>query len=627
MLPGADRLCGVEILLLPTGTDTSLTLGLNIAALKMAALIGPNLPRPDIPKQWPHMHMGEIRPMSSAAAREELPPGWKRVESRTKPGTYYYAHPATNRTQVSPPQGAKQVPAAASNGGQKQVPTKEMAQEESAPKASDEKEERKRKHQQVEEEAEAEQEMVEEELKRIKAAKKAKELEQKRKKEEERRLEQLRKEEEARLEKERLQREEEERKRQQELEALAEERRRREAEARKKDLEAQRRKAMVFEQHSILQRKLAEDARKRQAEEEERRKKEAEEKQRMQKEDQKDDQKKVEEPPKEEDEETRKEKIAKREAKVWSQPIPDTADPVLEPCFDVYKNGKLVRTHHLTGEKTSWIIGRGPAGVDIAIGNSRISRKHAEISCQTPLMFLTDLGSTYGSAMNAENLEKNQPVELVDGARFRFGGLPELYVYREPPPADEEVEEPSSPPIHAEVSGMATAEDGPDLPPQVPQAESVPAPVIDPEAAAAASAAARAAAEAEDEARVRRIQQKRQERKAAQEAEKAVAAAKKEEDKKKKQERIQKKRAVKEAKAAKKAARAAAAKSAAAAGSSILNLGDATPPDATLPDAAMASPPDHSPVASPKTDEAADKSPDDEPAQEGSEKPVDCSFF
>ena len=70
--------------------------------------------------------------------------------------------------------------------------------------------------------------------------------------------------------------------------------------------------------------------------------------------------------------------------------------------------------------------------------------------------------------------------------RFRFGGLPELYVYREPPPADEEVEEPSSPPIHAEarwpgaglelvktaatspqVSGMATAEDGPDLPPQV----------------------------------------------------------------------------------------------------------------------------------------------------------------
>lgn len=32
--------------------------------------------------------------------------------------------------------------------------------------------------------------------------------------------------------------------------------------------------------------------------------------------------------------------------------------------------------------------------------------------------------------------------------RFRFGGLPELYVYREPV---EEEEEPSSPPVEAEV--------------------------------------------------------------------------------------------------------------------------------------------------------------------------------
>ena len=72
--------------------------------------------------------------------------------------------------------------------------------------------------------------------------------------------------------------------------------------------------------------------------------------------------------------------------------------------------------------------------------------------------------------MNAENLEKNQPVELVDGARqgparrlqlvqscyrcclrFRFGGLPELFVYREPPAAEEEAEEPSSPPVVAEA--------------------------------------------------------------------------------------------------------------------------------------------------------------------------------
>ena len=45
-------------------------------------------------------------------------------------------------------------------------------------------------------------------------------------------------------------------------------------------------------------------------------------------------------------------------AQVWTQQIPDPVDPVLEPCFDVYKNGKLLRTHRLAGEKTSWIIGQ-----------------------------------------------------------------------------------------------------------------------------------------------------------------------------------------------------------------------------------------------------------------------------
>ena len=100
--------------------------------------------------------------------------------------------------------------------------------------------------------------------------------------------------------------------------------------------------------------------------------------------------------------------------------------------------------------------------------------------------------------MNKEKLEAKSPVELINGARclhllsstssdgwasrFRFGGLPELYVYREPV---EEEEEPSSPPIEAEVhllkpakwegisgvhltfevTGTALAEDAPDLPP------------------------------------------------------------------------------------------------------------------------------------------------------------------
>merc|ERR1712187_247701 len=40
---------------------------------------------------------------SDTAADEDLPPGWVRMESRSKPGCFYYAHPATKRTQVERP--------------------------------------------------------------------------------------------------------------------------------------------------------------------------------------------------------------------------------------------------------------------------------------------------------------------------------------------------------------------------------------------------------------------------------------------------------------------------------------------------------------------------------------------
>ncbi|CAE7443633.1 unnamed protein product, partial [Symbiodinium necroappetens] len=40
---------------------------------------------------------------AAADPRDVLPPGWIRVESRSKPGSFYYAHPATKRTQLERP--------------------------------------------------------------------------------------------------------------------------------------------------------------------------------------------------------------------------------------------------------------------------------------------------------------------------------------------------------------------------------------------------------------------------------------------------------------------------------------------------------------------------------------------
>eukprot|EP00971_Amphidinium_carterae_P196470 3898953-Amphidinium_carterae.1 len=57
---------------------------------------------------------------SAAAAfpgAEELSHGWVRVPSRSKPGLYYYAHPATRRTQPDCPEECKKALKAKVAGG------------------------------------------------------------------------------------------------------------------------------------------------------------------------------------------------------------------------------------------------------------------------------------------------------------------------------------------------------------------------------------------------------------------------------------------------------------------------------------------------------------------------------
>jgi len=66
------------------------------------------------------------RPKQTVSKTKGLPPGWLRKESKSKPGVYYYAHPATNHTQTELPMdiyagleaaaGASEKPAHALNG-------------------------------------------------------------------------------------------------------------------------------------------------------------------------------------------------------------------------------------------------------------------------------------------------------------------------------------------------------------------------------------------------------------------------------------------------------------------------------------------------------------------------------
>eukprot|EP00933_Yihiella_yeosuensis_P071647 TRINITY_DN79880_c0_g1_i1.p1 TRINITY_DN79880_c0_g1~~TRINITY_DN79880_c0_g1_i1.p1 ORF type:complete len:755 (-),score=202.20 TRINITY_DN79880_c0_g1_i1:24-2288(-) len=69
-----------------------------------------------------------------SADSEALPPGWIRVASRSKPGQFYYAHPATKRTQVERPVDPRQkhvqalsTPTPAPAGAGPQLPSKDVA--------------------------------------------------------------------------------------------------------------------------------------------------------------------------------------------------------------------------------------------------------------------------------------------------------------------------------------------------------------------------------------------------------------------------------------------------------------------------------------------------------------------
>jgi len=107
--------------------------------------------------------------------------------------------------------------------------------------------------------------------------------------------------------------------------------------------------------------------------------------------------------------------------------------PFLQPCFQVLKFGVLVETHLLAGPKQSWTVGRATEHVDITLNHVSISRQHAVVMRHGAQMLLMDLGSTHGTALNGQRLEKNRPVPLTPGGRACFGASTRVFIYFESP--------------------------------------------------------------------------------------------------------------------------------------------------------------------------------------------------
>ncbi|CAK9090963.1 unnamed protein product [Durusdinium trenchii] len=167
-------------------------------------------------------------------SRDALPQGWIRVESRSKPGTFYYAHPATKRTQMERPVDPHRARSTGASGAApvekpKAEPVEEVEDVETAEEKRKREEARKAEEKAREEEEERERQEVlmrarqrraQERLEEEKRRKEEEEQEEEeRQKLAERRREKKQKQEEEKRESERLQKEAEE-KRHKEMEEL-----------------------------------------------------------------------------------------------------------------------------------------------------------------------------------------------------------------------------------------------------------------------------------------------------------------------------------------------------------------------------------------------------------------------
>jgi len=107
-------------------------------------------------------------------------------------------------------------------------------------------------------------------------------------------------------------------------------------------------------------------------------------------------------------------------------------DEVFEPCLDVLKSELWVERHPLVG-KEQWSLGRAVGQVDIPMQHESISRQHARIVRQGEGLFVVDLGSAHGTTLDGRPLLTNTLVRLDPGAQLHFGASTRLYVFHEPP--------------------------------------------------------------------------------------------------------------------------------------------------------------------------------------------------
>mmetsp|Transcript_33667 Transcript_33667/g.96666 ORF Transcript_33667/g.96666 Transcript_33667/m.96666 type:complete len:397 (+) Transcript_33667:87-1277(+) len=102
-----------------------------------------------------------------------------------------------------------------------------------------------------------------------------------------------------------------------------------------------------------------------------------------------------------------------------------------DPCLDVMKDGAWVERHVLCSSKKRWLLGRAANSVDIPMQHDSVSRQHAALIRRGDTIYVADLGSAHGSTLNGAPLQSEVPTKLSAGDRLVFGASTRTYIYRD----------------------------------------------------------------------------------------------------------------------------------------------------------------------------------------------------
>ncbi|KAJ1898052.1 hypothetical protein LPJ66_002986, partial [Kickxella alabastrina] len=102
--------------------------------------------------------------------------------------------------------------------------------------------------------------------------------------------------------------------------------------------------------------------------------------------------------------------------------------PTHDYIVEVIKDGALLESHKLNMAQTHFTFGRLPT-CDFPMDHVSVSRYHAVLQFTTDEVVICDLGSSHGTFVNKQRVDKREPRRVEVGDQIRFGASSRVWVF------------------------------------------------------------------------------------------------------------------------------------------------------------------------------------------------------